>query len=116
MNIVMNIQQWKDINNWRKHICSHAECNIKNQLGDWTKPAMGQRLTCRELHLLRLELSDHMKWVGDQARVDTCQPLLFYFVYIVKKHCRSFDNFNARLPRVWMEKAKTMDFLKSFIR
>jgi len=29
MNIIMNIQQRKGINNWQKYICSHAECNIQ---------------------------------------------------------------------------------------
>ena len=80
MNIVMNIQQWKDINNQRKHICSHSECNIKSQLEAWTKPATGRGMTCRALHLPRLELSDQVKWVSDLARVDKCPPLLFYFV------------------------------------
>lgn len=79
MNTVMNIQQWKDINHWCKHICSHPKYIIKNQLGDWTKPVKGQGMTCRALNLLRLELSDHMKWVSNQPKSGQMSALLILF-------------------------------------
>lgn len=64
MNIVMNLQQWKDIENWRKHIRSHSECDIRNQLQDWTKPAMDQGLTCSGWGYLTIwnELATRSEW------------------------------------------------------
>lgn len=102
MNIVMNIQQWKDINN-QPSTSAHSKYKIKNMRLDKTGNGSGADLQSSTSVQVRA-IRDHMKWASDQARVNTCNLLLFHFVYIVNKLCKNFDNSNAELPWVWLEK------------
>lgn len=108
INIVMNIQQWKDSNTCTWSVPStfahilNTRLKIVRRL-DKTGNGSGADQQSGSPAQVRA-IRDHMKWASDQARVNTCHPFLFHFAYIAKKLCRNFDNSNVELPWVWLEK------------
>lgn len=101
MKIVMNIQQWKDINNWPSTFVRILNTRLKIvRILDKT----GNGLTHRAVPQLKLELSETTLNELMTKPEWTRHTFLFHFVYKAKKLCRNFDIFNAELPWVWLEK------------